>query len=102
MTWYQHKNWDEETHSNFYSNYRLAEKETQSIALIHQASLLCKHLDENTLKAGESLLILWMRDHFDKSKLVEVYSLMATICHRIGDHHRARDFEAKLKSISPK
>ena len=96
MIWYQHKNWSDEAHLEFYQNYREADLETQSIALIEQARLLCKHLDQGTLKAGESLLILWMRDHYQKDQINEVNQMMATICHRIGDHERARDFEQKL------
>lgn len=97
MNWFQNKNWSDESHLEFYQNYRLADSETQAKALITQAELLCKHLDGNTLKAAESLLILWMKDHFDKETARKVYELMANICHRIGDHKRAHDFERKIK-----
>ncbi len=99
MTWYEHKHWNESKHREFYNAYRLAEPALQSKALIAQAVLLCKHLDETTLKAAESLLILWMRDHFNKKKAKKVYELLADICHRIGDHKRAQDFESKSRNL---
>ncbi len=98
MKWYSNKNWDEQTHGEFYKNYREASPELQAKALIKQADLLSRHLDNSTLKAAESLLILWIKDHFNKEDASEVYSLMATICQRIGDHHRAQEFELKAKA----
>lgn len=40
MDWFLNKNWDDESHGDFYRNYRKAHKELQSTALIKQAELL--------------------------------------------------------------
>lgn len=98
-SWYQHQNWDETIHGEFYAAYREAEPQTQEKALIHQAELLSKHLDNGTLKAAESLLILWMSRHFNKANAAQVYELMQDICSRIGDHDRAREFKRKLEKL---
>lgn len=97
--WYSFKNWGDEEHQQFYQHYREADAETQEKAILHQASLLSKHLDNTTLKAAESLLILWLSKHFNPKKAAEVYQLMSTICSRIGDHHRAKEFQEKLKNL---
>jgi len=97
--WYQNQNWSDEIHNQFYAQYRQASPETQAAALIAQAELLSKHLDNSTLKAAESLLILWMSRHFEKDKSPVVYRLMQEICNRIGDHDRAKEFERKLEQI---
>ncbi|WP_421750403.1 hypothetical protein [Croceimicrobium sp.] len=98
--WYQHLNWDDEAHQDFYQHYRQAEAEKQELALLHQAELLSKHLDNTTLKAAESLLILWMSQHFNTENAARVYELMQAICTRIGDHDRAKDFKNKLDKIN--
>lgn len=97
--WYQHQNWDDEIHLNFYQRYRAASAEEQELALITQAELLSKHLDNSTLKAAESLLILWMSSHFNSTNAAKVYELMQDICSRIGDHDRAREFKRKLEKL---
>ncbi len=97
--WYQNKNWNDDLHRNFYEAYRNADPQTQENALIEQASLLSKHLDNTTLKAAESLLILWMSRHYNKQRAAEVYTLMQAICVRIGDHDRAQQFKAKLEGL---
>lgn len=97
--WYLAKNWDNEQHQSFYHHYRKAEPELQEKALLEQAALLAKHLDHNTLKAAESLLILWMSRHFNPQNAPTVYQLMQDICSRIGDHHRAQEFKLKLEKI---
>ncbi len=99
MDWYQNQNWDDELHQQFYKNYREADPILQEKALIEQAALLSKHLDNTTLKAAESLLILWMSRHFNNQNAAKVYALMQDICSRIGDHHRAQEFKLKLEKI---
>ena len=98
--WYQHLNWDDEAHQNFYQHYRKADHQEQELALLQQAEVLSKHLDNTTLKAAESLLILWMSQHFNQGNAAQVYELMQAICTRIGDHDRAKDFKEKLDTIN--
>ena len=98
--WYQHQNWDDEIHRIFYQTYRDAPSEEQETALLTQAELLSKHLDNSTLKAAESLLILWMSSHFNSKNASRVYGLMQDICSRIGDHDRAKEFKRKLEKLA--
>lgn len=99
MAWFHYKNWDEKSHRNFYQAYRSASKKVQAEALVKQAEILSLHLDETTLKAAESLLILWIKDHFSKEKAAVVYGLLSDICQRIGDHNRAKEFRIKKENL---
>lgn len=99
MTWYQNQNWSDELHREFYERYKSAAPDLQEKALIEQATLLCKHLDNTTLKAAESLLILWISRHYNKANAAQVYELMQDICSRIGDHERAAEFKKKRASL---
>jgi hypothetical protein len=100
-SWYLQTIWDEERHREFYEHYRNADALAQEKALISQAELLTKHLDEVTLKAAESLLILWMSNNFNSSSAPRVYGLLHDIYNRIGDHERAKEFAHKLKQLRP-
>lgn len=102
MTWYQHQTWDEDIHREFYDTYKKADKETQAKALIEQADILSDSSNNNTLKAAESLLLLWVSEHYDKYKVADVYELIMKLCQNMGDQERARDFESKLKALRPK
>lgn len=99
MSWFQNPYWNDELHRAFYEHYKVADPELQERALIEQASLLSKHLDNTTLKAAESLLILWISRHYNKDNAPLVYSLMQDICTRIGDHDRAAEFKRKREQI---
>jgi hypothetical protein len=97
--WYQRSSWDDDAHIDFYKNYRLATKEIQEEAILTQAKLLANNLDETILKAAESLLLLWIADHFDKQKAKGVYELTIDVCKKMGDIERANQFENYLKSL---
>lgn len=97
--WYQHQNWDDQIHAEFYDAYRQASPAVRAIALVEQAELLSKHLDNTTLKAAESLLILWMSRHYSNADARKVYLLLKDICSRIGDHERSKEFQRKLENL---
>jgi hypothetical protein len=99
INWYQRSTWDDKAHLDFYKNYRLATKEVQEKAILTQAKLLAYNLDETILKAAESLLLLWIADHFDKKKAKEVYELTIDVCKKMGDLERANQFENYLKNL---
>lgn len=97
--WYKRSSWSDDAHLEFYSNYRKVSKEEQEKAILSQAKLLSTNKDATVLKAAESLLLLWIADHFDKKKAKEVYELTIEVCKRMGDIDRANQFEAYLKSL---
>jgi len=97
--WYQRSTWNDDAHLDFYKNYKLASKEVQEKSLIIQAHLLSENLDETVLKAAESLLLLWIANHFDREKAKDVYQLTIKVCKKMGDIDRANQFESYLKSL---
>ncbi len=97
--WYQRSSWGDEAHIEFYQNYKAADKELQEKAIVTQAKLLSKNSDETVLKAAESLLLLWIANHFDRKKAKEIYELTIVVCKKMGDIERANQFESYLKSL---
>ena len=97
--WYQRSSWGDDAHIEFYRNYKAADKLLQEKAIITQAKLLSKNSDETVLKAAESLLLLWIADHFDRKKAHEIYELTIVVCKKMGDIDRANQFESYLKSL---
>ncbi len=99
INWYNRSAWSDEAHIDFYKNYKLAPKEEQEKALIIQARLLSENKDATVLKAAESLLLLWIANHFDREKAKDVYQLTIKVCKSMGDIDRANQFESYLKSL---
>lgn len=99
MNWYQNEKWSDEIHKEFYQNYRQAEASTQAKALIKQAEILSENLDQHILKAAESLLLLWVSQHFSREGAPPVYRLIIKVSKRMGDVERATQFERYLNDL---
>lgn len=99
MKWYENRSWNDEIHTQFYRDYRNADDSEKPIALVRQAELLSESLDQHILKAAESLLLLWVSQHFKKADAQPVYKLIIKVSKRMGDVDRATQFERYLNDL---
>lgn len=102
MKWYEHPYWDEETHREFFAQYRKAPPEVKGIGLIKQAEMLSDHLQDEVLKAAESLLTLWITKHFQEEQKIRVYQCLTKVYRRLGNKERAAYFNEELKTLARK
>lgn len=81
--WCQHELWTEEAHRDFYDHYHRMSRAEQERGLLKQAHLWCLQESQVSLKAAESLMILWFTQHGDSQDAEEAQNLIEYINKRL-------------------
>ncbi len=79
MEWFENTFWNDEIHQLFYKQYQKAPPALQETALIAQAKTLIQSINQDALKAAESLLLLWHARHFNTAREAEVEALIEKV-----------------------